>query len=155
MFTQEVNVDAMYRATTLLFGDQAALILAKLADTIDRAQQDAYEAGKNEGLMGLHDATETSFDVGYTSGYDQGFAEATMMAMGDSSDAEEARSEAYDDGYLHGVQDARANPALADENVQDIINDRADEHFEALDEDYGFDPSEYTIIDGDSITYAG
>jgi hypothetical protein len=57
-----------------------------------------------------------------------------MMAMGDSSDAEEARSEAYDDGYLHGVQDARANPALADENVQDIINDRADEHFEALDE---------------------
>jgi hypothetical protein len=71
MFTQEVNVDAMYRATTLLFGDQAALILAKLADTIDRAQQDAYEAGKN-GLM--DDATETSFDVGYTSGFDQGFA---------------------------------------------------------------------------------
>jgi hypothetical protein len=38
MFTQEVNVDAMYRATTLLFGDQAAMMLAKVADVIDRPE---------------------------------------------------------------------------------------------------------------------
>jgi hypothetical protein len=134
MFTQEVNVDAMYRATTLLFGDQAALILAKLADTIDRAQQDAFAAGLAEGQENLHVAADAAFDAGYAEGYAWGSAEGVMQAIdeGDAVDSEAL----YDDGYLDGVRDARANPALADETVQDIINDRADEHFEALaDED--------------------
>jgi hypothetical protein len=40
--------------------------------------------------------------------------------------------ESFDDGYLEGVDDARRRPAFADSHVQDILNDRADEAFEAL-----------------------
>jgi hypothetical protein len=132
MFTQEVNVDAMFRATALMFGDQAAMILAKLADTIDQAQQAAYELGVLKGQENLEAACDASFD----NGFENGAAEAGTNDI----------TEAYDDGYMEGVRDARANPGLADTIVQDIINDRADEFFEALDE-YYWDPSEYTVDD--------
>jgi hypothetical protein len=117
MFTQEVNVDAMHRATALLFGDQAAMILAKLADTIDQAQQAAYELGVLKGQENLEAACDASFDNGW---------EASGIAA-----AEAHSTQAWEDGYLDGVQDARANPTLADVMVQDIINDRADEFYEA------------------------
>jgi hypothetical protein len=125
MFTQEVNVEAMYRATTLLFGDQASMILAKLADVIDKAMVDGYELGLQEGRAGLEAACDASFDAGWQFGEAEGALEA---AAGD----EEEQAEAYDDGYLQGVQDARANPTLADETVQEIISLRAEEHFEAV-----------------------
>jgi hypothetical protein len=128
MFTQEVNVDAMYRATTLLFGDQAAMILAKLADTIDRAQQDAYAVGVLDG----HDNREAACDAAFDAGWEHGEAEGRGV-----SDAN--ASLAFDEGYLQGVQDARVSPTYADLNVQDIINDRADEHFETLLEEYDAD----------------
>jgi hypothetical protein len=124
MFTQEVNVDAMFRATALMFGDQAAMILAKLADTIDQAQQAAYELGVLKGQENLEAACDASFDSGW---------EASGIAS-----TEAHSTQAWEDGYLDGVHDARANPTLADEMVQNIINDRADECFEAL-EDADFD----------------
>jgi hypothetical protein len=127
MFTQEVNVDAMFRATALMFGDQAAMILAKLADTIDQAQQAAYELGLQKGQENLEAACDASFDSGYTAGYDQGNGEATLQA---EVDVTEIGTEAYDDGYLDGVQDARANPSLADAQVQDIISVRAEAFYE-------------------------
>jgi hypothetical protein len=122
MFTQEVNVDAMFRATALMFGDQAAMILAKLADTIDQAQQAAYELGLQKGQENLEAACDASFDNGWDAA---GLAEAETMG-----------TQAWEDGYLDGVQDARANPTLTDVMVQDIINDRADEFYEAIDEYY-------------------
>jgi hypothetical protein len=127
MFTQEVNVDAMYRATTLLFGDQAAMILAKVADTIDRAQQDAYAAGLAAGQENLEAACDASFDAGWQFGE----AEGRLEAEGDI-EAEIAAS--GDEGYIEGVRDARANPAFADEVVQEILTNLAAEHYEALDE---------------------
>jgi hypothetical protein len=131
MFTQEVNVDAMYRATTLLFGDQAAMILAKLADTIDRAQQDAYAVGLAEGQENLEAACDASFDAGWQFGEEEGRGAGI-------ADVDAQAAEAYDDGYLDGVDRARRRPDLADEMVQDIINVRAEDHFEAL-EDADFD----------------
>jgi hypothetical protein len=65
MFTQEVNVDAMYRATTLLFGDQAAMMLAKVADVIDTAQQAAYAAGKHHGPGRILRPPVMRFDAGW------------------------------------------------------------------------------------------
>lgn len=123
MFTQEVNVEAMYRATELMFGEQASLILAKLADVIDKAMVDGYAAGLADGQENLEAACDASFDAGWE-------------AAGIADEAQSA--EAYDDGYLSGVQDARANPALADEVVQDIINSRAEEFFDAM---YAYDGS--------------
>jgi hypothetical protein len=128
MFTQEVNVDAMYRATTLLFGDQAAMILAKLADTIDEAQKAAYELGLAAGQENLQTAADDAFDLGWQ------FGEAEGHGAGIAGVDAQA-SEAYDEGYLDGVDHARRRPDLADEMVQDIINMRAEGHFEALEED--------------------
>jgi hypothetical protein len=129
----------MFRATALMFGDQAAMILAKLADTIDQAQQAAYELGLQKGQENLEAACDASFD----SGWQFGEAEGTGAGL---ADVDAQASEAYDEGYLDGVDHARRRPDLADEMVQDIINDRADEFFEALDE-YYWDPSEYTVDD--------
>lgn len=123
MFTQEVNVEAMYRATELLFGPQASMIIAKLADVIDKAMVDGYEQGLTDGQENLEAACDASFDNGYDLG-------AEFVA--DCAAAEGTYSEGYDDGYLDGVRDVRLNPALADETVQDIINVRAEAHFESL-----------------------
>jgi hypothetical protein len=98
------------------------MILAKLADTIDQAQQAAYELGVLKGQENLEAACDASFDNGW---------EAAGLV-----EAETKGTQAWEDGYLDGVQDARANPTLADVMVQDIINDRADEFYEAIDEYY-------------------
>jgi flagellar biosynthesis/type III secretory pathway protein FliH len=138
MFTQEVNVEAMYRATELMFGEQASMILAKLADVIDKAMADGYEQGLVDGLENAEVATSASFDNGFEAG---------------QQNADTA--EAYDDGYLAGVQDARANPALADETVQDIINVRAEDYYEALDNatfDDGGPYNESLVQDGGDAT---
>jgi hypothetical protein len=137
----------MFRATALMFGDQAAMILAKLADTIDQAQQAAYELGLQKGQENLEAACDASFDNGYSAGYDQGQGEAELQANVDIS---ESGSEAYDNGYLQGVQDARAMPGLADENAQDIIIARAEEFYD----EYDWDPSEYTGFDHLYANYA-
>jgi flagellar biosynthesis/type III secretory pathway protein FliH len=118
MFTQEVNVEAMYRAIGLMFGDQAAMILAKLADVIDKAMVDGYE----QGLMDGQEKFEAACDASFDNGFENGAAEAGTNDI----------TEAYDDGYMEGVRDARANPGLADTIVQDIISVRAEEHFDAL-----------------------
>jgi hypothetical protein len=49
-----------------------------------------------------------------------------------------ATATAYDEGYVNGVSDARARPALADENIQDIINEQAGEYFDALEDQLDF-----------------
>lgn len=125
MFTQEVNVDAMYRATELMFGDQAAMILAKLADVIDKAMVDGYEQGLMQGQVNLEAACDASFDAGWENGEAEGLLQGEAVS-------DEIASDAYDDGYLDGVDHARRRPDLADECVQDIINVRAEDHFNAL-----------------------
>jgi hypothetical protein len=127
MFTQEVNVEAMYRATELMFGPQASIILAKLADVIDKAMVDGYEQGLLDGQEKFEAACDAAFDAGWQNAEEQSNTEAAVDIMA-------AHSEGYDDGYLHGVQDARANPTLADAVVQDIINVRAEYHFEAIED---------------------
>jgi hypothetical protein len=59
--------------------------------------------------------------------------------------------ESFDDGYLEGVDDARRRPAFADSHVQDILNDRADEHFESL----VFGEDGWVTVEDDCRTYAG
>jgi hypothetical protein len=46
----------------------------------------------------------------------------------------EAQNQAWDEGYLAGVDAARARPAEADEIVQDILADIMDAAFSAQDE---------------------
>jgi hypothetical protein len=117
MFTQEANVEAVYRASELMFGKDASMILAKLADVIDQAMKDGYEQGLMDGLENVEASMDDAFDNGFEKGADVS-----------------GNTDKWDDGYLAGVDDARSRPGVADSLVQDILNDRADEAFEAIED---------------------
>jgi hypothetical protein len=78
----------------------------------------SWAAGRPENL-------EAACDASFDAGWQFGELKARCRAEVDVNDAE--ASGAYDDGYLDGVDHARRRPDLADEMVQDIINDAADE----------------------------
>jgi hypothetical protein len=137
---QTVNGKALNDAINLMFGPELTAVVGKLYFALDASMKAGYELGLQKGQENLEAACDASFDTGHTEGYGQGRGEAEV-------DITEIGSEAYDNGYLQGVSDARVNPALADEVVQDIINVRAEEFYD----EYDWDPSEYT---GDDHLYA-
>jgi hypothetical protein len=124
---QEVNLIALDKALTLLFGDEHSALVAKLYTAFDTAMKNGFELGLQQGQENLEAACDAAFD----SGYEYGEAEGLLRGAADPNDEV---STAYDDGYLHGVGDARACPALADEVVQDILQIRAEDHFEAIED---------------------
>jgi hypothetical protein len=124
---QEINLVALDQTLTLLFGNQHRELVTKLYTAFDQTMKQGYELGLMQGQVNLEAACDASFDNGFEYGKTEGALEAEVGI-------EAALTEAYDDGYLDGVQDARANPALADEVVQDIINVRAEDHFEAIED---------------------
>lgn len=111
MITQEVNTIALATAAEFVVGREVANKISELYQIIDKAMFAGYELGRLSGEQNLDDACNVAFDHGFMSGHAQ------------NSDAE--RAEGYDEGYLDGVGDARAHPALADATVSDIINDMA------------------------------
>ena len=94
---------------------------------VEEAIRHGYEMGKQDGLENLEATCDASFDRGFEYGKTEGALESEVGI-------EDAMSDSFDDGYLDGVSDARRFPDFASETVQDIINDRAAEHFEALGE---------------------
>jgi hypothetical protein len=125
---QTVNGKALNDALNLMFGPELTGVVGKLYFALDASMKAGYELGVQAGQENLEAACDASFDSGFVYGKTEGALEAEVGI-------EAALTEAYDDGYLDGVQDARANPALADEVVQDILQIRAEDHFEALEED--------------------
>jgi hypothetical protein len=142
---QTVNGKALNDTLNLMFGPELTAVVGKLYFALDASMKAGYELGLQTGQENLEAACDASFDTGYEHGEKDGLLQGEGVSSA-------AISEAYDDGYLHGVGDARSQPHLADEVVQDIINVRAEAHFEALAEDYDFDPSEYTVVDEDGYT---
>lgn len=118
--------DKLTRAADVLISEALeASVPAALRKFIQDTFRAGYELGLAEGQENLEAACDASFDSGWQNAEEQCKAEALVDGL-------DAHADGYDDGYLHGVQDARANPKLADETVQDIINVRAEEHMEAL-----------------------
>ncbi|MHC2284464.1 hypothetical protein [Bradyrhizobium barranii] len=96
-----------------------------LSAIVEAALRHGYELGKQDGQMNLEAACDASFDSGWQYGADKASLENAV-------ERDAFFGEAYDTGYLQGVRDARANPALADDVVQDILAVRAEDHYERL-----------------------
>jgi hypothetical protein len=124
---QTVNGKALNDAINLMFGPELTGVVGKLYFALDASMKQGYELGLLKGQENLEAACDASFDTGYTHGEKDGLLQGEGVSSA-------AISEAYDDGYLEGVRDARAAPWFADGVVQDIINVRAEEHYEALSE---------------------
>jgi flagellar biosynthesis/type III secretory pathway protein FliH len=150
MIFQTMNVEALARATTLLFGAAETEIVAKTYQAFAAAMQNAYETGRIDGVHAENDRAEGLIDEAFDEGFEQGarFTKLEMQLDAElaEADAEQSIDESFDDGYLEGVADARRIPAFADDRVQQIINDRADEAYEAL-EAIEDDTSYYTARD--------
>jgi hypothetical protein len=109
----------------LLFNVESGL-LRDMFSIVERAMREGYELGLMQGQENIEVYTAKAFDHGYEKG-----AEVS------------GNDERWDDGYLAGVDDARSRPGIADSLVQDILNDRADEFFEALGDAYFDDGGPY------------
>lgn len=83
----------------------------------------AFAPVQAEGIEYLYVLLDDSMKRGYAAG-----------AYDAAQRVEEERDNAYDCGYLDGVDDARARPAKADSVVQDILEDLQAEAYEAEDE---------------------
>jgi hypothetical protein len=132
MLFQTMNSDALHRSALLMLGADGAEALAKTYQAFSNAMQAAYNQGHLAGVMDENDRAEGLIDDAFDEGFEQGTKFAQLEAAVDEDDTLQAIDESFDDGYLEGVDDARRIPAFADDRVQAILNDRADEAFEAL-----------------------
>lgn len=139
MLFQTMNSDALHRTAVLMLGTDGAEALAKTYQAFASAMQNAYNQGHLAGTMEAAEENEERVDEAFDEGFEQGSMFAELEAQ---ADTEQALDEVFDDGYLEGVDDARRVPALADDRVQAIINDRADEAFEALEDMFAEDDSD-------------
>lgn len=102
MIIEQVNVAALATVAEFIAGPEAAAKITALYRLIDEAQYNAYQQGVIAGQESREDDVEAAFDEGWDNGYDAG--------KDDGLDA-------ADSAYIQGVADARARPAVADENV--------------------------------------
>lgn len=78
MLTNEnVNVEAMYRAQVLLFGQDATMAIAKMADVIDQAMRDGYALGTLDAEANVEERLDAAFDEGFDQGVE--FAELDVI----------------------------------------------------------------------------
>ncbi|MGY3589330.1 hypothetical protein [Bradyrhizobium sp. USDA 4350] len=135
---QNMNIDALAHATQLLVGADATVVIAKTYHAFNIAMQTSFEQGRKAGYELANEDVEDRLDNAFDEGFEQGSAfqklEDAIALAALQDDAEQAIEETFDDGYLEGVSDARRLPKFADDTVQRIINDRADEAFEALED---------------------
>lgn len=136
MLFQTMNSDALHRAALLMLGTEGADALAKSYQAFAHAMQAAYNEGRLDGVQSENDRAEGLIDEAFDEGFEQGskFTQLELQASFEVAEADAVQSidESFDDGYLEGVADARRIPVFADDRVQAILNDRADEAFEAL-----------------------
>ena len=118
-------MDDMIKAAAPDFLFDATGALRNRFDLIEAAMRHGYELGLQKGLENLEAACDASFDSGFEHGAHEG-------AGGFEGERNPSEAASYDDGYLQGVQDARAWPAGADYIVQDILAVRAEDHYERL-----------------------
>lgn len=111
---ENMNVDALMRAASVVVGQQGAEVIGVLYQALAAAMKHGYLAGVAD-TNAMRDEQEderldNAFDNGYAEGYEQAECEFDDLA-----------DEEYESGYLEGVADARARGAHADQRVADIL----------------------------------
>ena len=98
---ETLNINAVERALSLLFGAEGVEIIKKLYAVIDNAQNEAfaagYKMGQDERQARAEDDALQAYGDGYDSGYDIGYAEALDDDV---------------DKYLEDLEEAAAQEAL-------------------------------------------
>ena len=112
---QTVNVTALEKAAVAIVGTQAFAVITSLYQMLDQAIKDGYELGRIDAEQNVEERLDAAFDNGFEQG-------SEFLA-----DAEANEQQAYDEGYLEGVSDARARPDVADDTVAAIISDLTQE----------------------------
>lgn len=123
-FIIPVNVEAHSRALVAIVGEESAQLILKAYKAIDSAMVFGYERGHKDGSEEVNVASEALQALSRNEGYAEGqrqYAEDSWEA-GYSKGLSDGYTEAddscaYDDGYCHGVSDARLCPADADREV--------------------------------------
>jgi hypothetical protein len=136
-FVRPVNEPALMQAAVAVVGQEATDAIVRVYKAIDGAMFGAYQLGHEDAMESVDERLDEAFDTGFAEGLEAA-AEAD-----DSEDDKGTFDHAYDEGYVSGVADARARPAVADQNVQDIINDGAAEHYEQQQQELYVDPDAY------------
>jgi len=121
---QNVNVVALERATDILVGPQVREMITNLYQVIDQAMYQGHQMAQQDIQVKLDEAFRDGVEDGRTIGY--------ADALFECND--------WNDGYLAGVRDARAQPAIADETVEAIMAEQAQDAAEDLydDDDYDY-----------------
>ena len=157
-----VNNEALSRALLAVVGETSTAAVCQAYQAIDAAMVFGYarsqeeEAEKREAQAKEYVAalqrsedrdTKASFDAGFKAGYqaaEEGYRDETDTAN------EANLQDAFDDGYLDGVHDARVNPEQADDYVAFLVDELYDYDFEAeMAEAYQGDSGDEQPYDGD------
>lgn len=114
---ESLNVPALQSALNLLLGPQGTEVVAKMYFAFNGAMENAAQEGFRKGFQAAEavakEDAEQNIEERIDAAFDNGFMQGSAQAEEDA-----------DDAYIRGVADARARPAEADDNVQDIISER-------------------------------
>lgn len=94
-----INETLLIRAATALVGQPVTDAIIALYLVLDKTSKEGYDLGKSI----AEDGVEAAINEAWDHGFETGEAEA-------------------DDAYIEGVADARARPAVADENIAYIMS---------------------------------
>lgn len=144
---EQLNIDALKRATDAVLGPKGTETLSALYFVINAAMTAAHQDGYRQGFQTAevqimdeaHEAVKQAYDMGQGVGYLGGYAEGC------------------DDGYMAGVEEQKTMPEEAARTVEeiqaDLMQDALDAQFE---EEYfarrvnaqveGFDEPQYTPL---------
>jgi hypothetical protein len=141
MLIQEMNLDAMKRTLDLMVGPKGTELIALAYKAVNEAMQSAYNegfaGGQQSGFDAAYEVAKIDVEVDVEERLDNAFDEGFMHGMAQAE-------EDADQSYIDGVADARARPAVADENVQEIIGVMAQEALNIPDADFYAALDEYT-----------
>jgi hypothetical protein len=130
-FIVPANGEALQRAIKALLGQEVLQQVNSVYVAIDEAMNFAWneavkvtEAAHKEATEDTASENEAQMAFVFDLGKDQGVRETLERIT-------ESEQEAFDDGYVDGVQDARSQPDVADDYIEYLIELDEAEAFEA------------------------
>jgi hypothetical protein len=129
-FIIPVNNEALSRALVAVAGEDTAKLIVQAYQAIDQAMVFGYERGLAAAALASKEEKDAAMSGSYDAGYDTGLRDGHEEMEQRGFDAND--QEAYEDGYVAGVSDARARPQVADEEMERLC--AAEGFYETFDE---------------------
>jgi hypothetical protein len=127
-----VNNEALARAMNATVGEENTVLIAKAYAAIDQAMAYGYAQGTKD----AQDAAALKAADDYEEAFESG-------RLSTESFGTQAGQEAFDDGYIEGVHDARVRPESADAYIEFLCElDMAADEFDDL------EPKVNAVVEG-------